>query len=301
MNKPPVGFSEPESPLSFSYEDILQGIEEKAEAGERPLCNGLLRDWVSWQDTNEPELKQLFIQLKTVLETLSCGQQEPLIPDNPVRMPGTVLRIPSLKYPYGTVPFIHAASSVRRIASLAYLIVWTWTEHQQACGPNQPAYKNMTIIIDEIESHLHPQWQRTILPSLLKLAKLFNRELDIQFLVTTHSPIALASMETGFDDETDKLFHLELETDQIQLKEEPYMKHGRVDHWFTSEVFGLAQARSFEAETAIREAEALQLDKSPTKDEVLAVHRKLIKALGDFDTFWSSWLYFAEKITGERL
>ncbi|MCP5054189.1 MAG: AAA family ATPase [bacterium] len=299
--EPSAGFSEPLSPLIFNHGDVLEGIDEEGEAGERPLCNGLLRDWVSWQDTNRPDLKQLFKQLETILGTLSCSKQEPLVPGEPILMPSTTLNIPTLKYPYGIVPFNHAASSVRRIASLAYLVVWTWAEHKRACGTNRPTYNNMTVIIDEIESHLHPQWQRTILLSLLELAKLLDHELDIQFLITTHSPIALASLETRFDEDTDKLFHLELDNDQILLKEEPYMKRGRVDHWFTSEVFGLIHARSYEAEVAIQEAESLLLKDNPTKKEVLEVHKKLIRSLGDFDTFWSSWLYFAEKVTGERL
>lgn len=44
------------------------------------------------------------------------------------------------------------------------------------------------ILIDEIELHLHPEWQRTILG---KLTKTFP---NIQFIVTTHSPIVLSGV-----------------------------------------------------------------------------------------------------------
>ena len=44
------------------------------------------------------------------------------------------------------------------------------------------------ILIDEIELHLHPQWQREILPALQKTFP------NIQFIVTTHSPQVLSSV-----------------------------------------------------------------------------------------------------------
>jgi len=45
------------------------------------------------------------------------------------------------------------------------------------------------ILIDEIELHLHPKWQRTIVP---RLEKTFP---NIQFILTTHSPQVLSSMK----------------------------------------------------------------------------------------------------------
>lgn len=43
------------------------------------------------------------------------------------------------------------------------------------------------IIIDEIDQHLHPQWQRVILNSLTKIFP------KVQFVVSTHSPSVIAS------------------------------------------------------------------------------------------------------------
>ncbi|MCW6036672.1 AAA family ATPase [Spirulina subsalsa FACHB-351] len=45
------------------------------------------------------------------------------------------------------------------------------------------------ILIDEIESHLHPQWQREIIPSLQKTFP------NCQFIVTTHSPQVLSKVK----------------------------------------------------------------------------------------------------------
>jgi len=45
------------------------------------------------------------------------------------------------------------------------------------------------VLIDEIELHLHPQWQRVIIPQLQKTFP------GCQFIVTTHSPLVLSNVE----------------------------------------------------------------------------------------------------------
>jgi predicted ATP-binding protein involved in virulence len=45
------------------------------------------------------------------------------------------------------------------------------------------------VLIDEVDLHLHPKWQREILPVLTSVFK------EIQFIVTTHSPQILSSVK----------------------------------------------------------------------------------------------------------
>lgn len=290
---PPVGASKPLSPLVFNKEDIYEGIKEKIPGkGDRSICNGLLWDWIYWQNTPHSPFK-LFTK---ILDKLSTCSQESLKPGKPVRVPYDSRQIPSLQHIYGTVPLVHTASSVQRIISFAYLMLWTWEEHKIACKEaRKPSYKNMIVLIDEVESHMHPQWQRSIIPSLMEIKKYLDDELDIQFLITTHSPLVLASIEPVFDERSDKLFHLNVRENKIVLEEQPFLLHGRVDNWFTSEAFGLGQARSLEAEKAIKDAKKLQQEKNPTKKEIEQVHKRLLKYLGDFDTFWPRWTFFAEQ------
>jgi hypothetical protein len=281
------------SPLVFEKPDINKGIKEEIPGkADRYLCNGLLADWVNWQRTP----KSPFDAFKKIMDELSTFSRESLKPGKPIRVPGDAREIPSLIYPYGPVPFVYAASSVQRIISLAYLILWTWEEHKIACKETRKTpYKNMIILIDEIESHLHPQWQRSIIPSLLEVKKHLDNELNIQFLITTHSPLVLASVEPVFEEENDRLFHLDIDNNEVVLKEQPFLRHGRVDNWFTSDTFGLRQARSLEAEKAINDAKDLQQKKRPAKDEIEKVHKRLTGLLGDFDTFWPRWTFFAEQ------
>ncbi|MBQ7585114.1 MAG: AAA family ATPase [Desulfovibrionaceae bacterium] len=47
------------------------------------------------------------------------------------------------------------------------------------------------VLIDEIEQHLHPAWQQTVLPTLMEIFP------KTQFIVTTHSPQVITSIESA--------------------------------------------------------------------------------------------------------
>lgn len=59
---------------------------------------------------------------------------------------------------------------------------------EQACQ-----YTHGTVIIDEIDKHLHPELQARILKSL------HNTFPKIQFIVSTHAPLVMSSVETKED------------------------------------------------------------------------------------------------------
>lgn len=52
-----------------------------------------------------------------------------------------------------------------------------------------PLQEEVVVLVDEIDLHLHPKWQRDLVPTL---SKIFPK---VQFIVTTHSPHVLQSME----------------------------------------------------------------------------------------------------------
>lgn len=45
------------------------------------------------------------------------------------------------------------------------------------------------LLVDEVDAHLHPKWQRTVLPALKAAFP------DVQIIVTTHSPFVISSCE----------------------------------------------------------------------------------------------------------
>lgn len=56
---------------------------------------------------------------------------------------------------------------------------------------DDPLKGNGVVLIDEIDLHLHPEWQQTILPNLMKTFP------NIQFIVTTHSPQVLTTVHNS--------------------------------------------------------------------------------------------------------
>jgi hypothetical protein len=63
-----------------------------------------------------------------------------LCPGTPVRLPNEPREIPTIIHPYGEIPIIHVSAGVKRIVSLAYLIVWAWYEHKE----NAKVYNSST-------------------------------------------------------------------------------------------------------------------------------------------------------------
>ena len=275
----------------FSPETLWQGLEEEGQT----LCNGLIRDWVSWQ--SQPKSSP-FEVLRRVVESLAPSSDEPIQIGSPVRLSVVDVKdIPSLTMPYGDVPLVHASAGMKRIISLAYLLTWTWSEHLKASAlRNQTPTGHCVLLVDEIESHLHPRWQRSVLPSLLRVGEALKAELDFQILATTHAPLVLASAEPYWDEDQDSLFLFELVkgAKEVSLRSLGWAKQGDAVGWLTSPVFGLDQARSTEAENAIEAAEAYMRGDSTkllkglrTKDQI---HRELVRVLAGQDPFWPRWI-----------
>ncbi|MBR8836415.1 MAG: AAA family ATPase [Stigonema ocellatum SAG 48.90 = DSM 106950] len=226
---------------NFTPDTLWNGLKSDGKV----LCNGLLQDWVTWQ--NQPT-KYPFQLFSHVIKKLSPHPDEWIKVGEPTRVSVEDVRdIPTVNLPYGNVPVIHTSAGMKRILGLAYLLVWTWYEHKKASELRQQKPINqIVLLIDEIESHLHPRWQRLILPAILAVVTELQTSMKIQALVTTHSPLVLASLEPNFDEEQDKLFLLELQTQEVTLDEVAWSKQGDTVGWLTSEIFGLKQARSQE-------------------------------------------------------
>ena len=58
------------------------------------------------------------------------------------------------------------------------------------CPPGKKLVENRGIVmVDEIDLHLHPKWQMDVLPTLAKALP------NLQFIVTSHSPLIVGSLE----------------------------------------------------------------------------------------------------------
>ena len=281
----------------FSPQEVWTGLTVAINGSLTRVCKGLLDDWSSWirERGTEADL------MTRVLGTLT-------VQGEPVEV-GPILRlsvddaqdIPSIRTEYSdVVPIVHASAGVRRIAALAYMLVWSWTEHQRAAEQlGSHRTRQIVLLFDEIEAHLHPRWQRAILPAILNVMDTLSVPPRVQLVAATHSPLVLASVEPVFEEGRDRLFHLDLRDGQVQLDEECWAKQGDVVNWLVSETFGLRQGRSVEAERAIEAAEALMRDDTEGLPDGLRsrddIQRELERVLAGHDPFWPRWIVHTEQ------
>ena len=262
-------------------------------------CNGLIRDWASWQKENG----EAFTYLKAVLRKLSPLRGDILVPGELTRVSLDDVRdIPTIIMGDGQeVPVVHASSGIRRILAIAYLLVWTWQEHCKASKLlGMDTINQMVLLLDEVEAHLHPSWQRSIVDALLTVIHELSADIDVQILATTHSPLVMASVEPLFDAAKDAWFDLDLEQTAGKLKtvvlsHRPFVRHGEASNWLTSEAFDLTSSRSIEAERILEKASLAMSDPNFGKSEAGLIDQELQSVLGDTDPFWVRWRYVAEK------
>jgi hypothetical protein len=176
------------------------------------------------------------------------------------------------------------------------MLVWAWFRHRRnAAIVGEEPQRRLVLIIDEIEAHLHPKWQRTIIPALLAAIESLSQSLAPQIHLATHSPMVMASVEEVFDENCDDLHHLRLQDREVILEELLFVKRGRADAWLTSDVFGLESPRNIKAENAIKRATDLQLGEVADPESVREVNNILVETLAPDDVFWPRWRFFALK------
>lgn len=93
-----------------------------------------------------------------------------------------------------------------------------------------PLEGNGVVLIDEVDLHLHPAWHRTVLP---RLQETFP---NIQFIVTTHSPFVLQSVQN----EHALLLKKNQRSKDLEA-EEPEYEYGSSYETIVEEVFGIKE------------------------------------------------------------
>jgi predicted ATP-binding protein involved in virulence len=112
------------------------------------------------------------------------------------------------------------------------------------------------ILIDEIDLHLHPKWQRMLIP---KLREVFP---NCQFLLSTHSPHVLTHAQP------ENIFLLRMLPDVGMTCEHPSESYGKTVDRILEDLMGLETTRPDEVTKALQQIyqhiDAGQLDKART-------------------------------------
>lgn len=128
------------------------------------------------------------------------------------------------------------------------------------------------VMIDEVDAHLHPAWQREI------GAWLKSHFPNVQFIVTTHSPLVCTAADNG------RVYHLPQpsEGSAFQLSEKDYSRivAGKPDEILLSPAFDLYQLHGVQAvEGRRRRAKLL------AKSSAAPLTPKELEELGQLDLF----------------
>ena len=136
-----------------------------------------------------------------------------------------------VKTPYGKVPLDQVSLGYRTVFAWTVDVAWRLIEHYPD-SPN-PLREPAIVLVDEIDLHLHPRWQREIRETL---AEHFPR---VQFIATAHSPLmAQSSLDANVAVVRRSGGHAEIVNDPVLISA------WRLDQLVTSDLFGLDSARS---------------------------------------------------------
>lgn len=88
-------------------------------------------------------------------------------------------------------PFYNLSDGFRNMTAMVGDIVYSAASLNPHLGDTVLHASTGIVIIDEIDLHLHPSWQRTVVDDLKETFP------NIQFIATTHSPFIVQSLEPG--------------------------------------------------------------------------------------------------------
>jgi phage terminase small subunit len=128
---------------------------------------------------------------------------------------------------------------------------------------DDPKQHYALVLIDEIDAHLHPSWQQTLVS---KLSHLFP---NVQFVATTHSPLVIAAMPAH------QIFRFirNAQGKVVQLDVEADMSMGRADQILTSDLFGLDTTLGTSTQERLERYQELLQKSSHTAEEKAEVEK----------------------------
>ena len=175
-----------------------------------------------------------------------------------------------MKTPYGWVPL--------QGLSLGYRTLLTWmVDFASRLFTRYPDSKNplaepAVVLVDEIDLHLHPRWQRTLIQFLSDTFP------NTQFIATAHSPLVVQAAGDA------NIVLLRREGDHVIIDNDvEKIKNWRVDQILTSDLFGLESARPPQLDAMLQERDRLLAKSRLTKADKEKL-TQLEQAIGELPT-----------------
>lgn len=92
---------------------------------------------------------------------------------------------------YGELPVALLSDGIRNMIAMVADIAFRATKLNPQLGALAATKTPGVVLIDEVDMHLHPEWQQVVLQNLITAFP------SLQFIVTTHSPQVLTSIDAS--------------------------------------------------------------------------------------------------------
>ena len=192
-----------------------------------------------------PKLKSLLVEILPDLNDLRDIEiRGPLLPGLSENESGVWFRTSS-----GTVQLDQLGLGYQTVMAWIVDIAWRMLNHYP--DSKNPLREPAVILVDEIDLHLHPKWQREIRKHLT------DHFPKVQFITTAHSPlIAQDALDTNVTVVINR-------HDQSVIESKPtIVKNWRLDQVLTSDLFGVQSSRPGNIEKSMeRRTTLVQKDK----------------------------------------
>lgn len=163
------------------------------------------------------------------------------------------------------MPFHMLSDGVRTVLAMVMEIAFRCYLLNPYLGKEAAMLTTGVVLIDEIDLHLHPEWQKRVINDLR------NAFPNIQFIVTTHAPLVIGSLTDG------KIFSIK----DNQTYDFP-LQHGKDANYILNEM-GTSEMDSQIKNTL--NSYFIQIEKGLGKsEEALAMREKLKEILGENHT-----------------
>ncbi len=134
---------------------------------------------------NNPDIKSTIVKVVSIASEITEG-----FPIEYLEVAeGSEGLFPQLRTQDGDLPLDVLSQGTQSIIQFLAHLVFGYAEYYDF--PPDLEKKQGILIIDEIDAHLHPTWQRRIIPTLTKHFP------NLQIFCSTHSPLMLASLKAG--------------------------------------------------------------------------------------------------------
>ena len=189
------------------------------------------------------------------------------------------------------IPFRLLSDGVRNTIGLVADLAHRMAQLNPALGESVVEQTPGVVLIDELDLHLHPSWQRRIVADLKRTFP------KVQFITTTHSPFIIQSLEEG---ELRRLH--EIDDDEVVSREE-FVNKSIED--ISENVMEIADVQRSEKLTkmynvAQKYYTLLQAGKEATSQELVSLKHKLdqLEALYSEDVAYYAFLQMERRAAG---